>query len=96
MKSFRGRLVLKERSVPDVVLSLGETPIPSKPGRVEWWGQCRLAKPLRESVGPILGEAVIELDDGRIGKILIADFRSDNGFVRFWGKGELKVDLDRS
>jgi hypothetical protein len=95
MKSFRGRLVLKERSVPDVVLTLGETPIPNKPGRVEWWGQCRLAKQLRESVGAIVGEAAIELEDGRIGKILIADFRCDTGFIRFSGNGELKADSDR-
>lgn len=95
MKSFRGRLVLKERSVPDVVLTLGETPIPNKPGRVEWWGQCRLAKELRESIGAILGEAAIELEDGRFGKILIADFRSETGFVRFSGNGELKVCNDR-
>jgi hypothetical protein len=96
MKSFRGRLVLKERSIADVVLTLGEAPIPNKPGRVEWWGQCRLAKGLRSSVGAVLGEAAIELEDGRIGKIHIADFRSDTGFVRFCGNGELKVSHDCS
>ena len=57
VKSFRGRLVLKERSIADVVLSLGEVAAPSKSGRVEWWGQCRLAQQLRESVGAIEGEA---------------------------------------
>lgn len=95
VKSFRGRLVLKERSIADVVLSLGEVAAPSKSGRVEWWGQCRLAQQLRESVGAIVGEAAIELEDGRIGKILIADFRAETGYVRFSGNGELKVSHDR-
>ena len=95
MKSFRGRLLLKKRSIADVVLTLGEMPIPNKPGRVQWWGQCRLAKSVRASVGGIVGEAAIELEDGRVGKILIADFRSDTGFVRFSGNGELKVSHDR-
>lgn len=64
--------------------------VPNKPGRVEWWGQCRLDKELRESLHDVvIGDASIELEDGRRGQILIADFRHDTGLLRFSGKGEL-------
>jgi hypothetical protein len=91
MKSFRGRLVLKERSIDGLLLTLGEFPIPGKPGRVEWWGQVRLEKQALESAGNILGDASIELEDGRKGNVVIADFRKENGLVRFSGKGDLKT-----
>jgi hypothetical protein len=48
VKSFRGRLVRKERSIDGVLFTLGELSIPNKPGRVDWWGQCRLHKETRE------------------------------------------------
>ena len=90
VKSFRGRLVLQDRSIDGLVLTLGEFPIPGKPGRVDWWGQVRLDQQLRQSVGEIRGEASIELEDGRRGQIVIADFRRENGLARFSGKGDLK------
>jgi len=43
-----------------------------------------------------VGEASIELEDGRTGKILIADFRRDNALLRFSGKGDLKVPEPKS
>jgi hypothetical protein len=91
VQSFRGTLVLKERPVEGVLFSLGEMAIPNKPGRVEWWGQCRLDAETRQSLhAVVVGEASIELEDGRRGQILIADYRRDNGLLRFSGKGELK------
>lgn len=64
MQSFPGKLVLKEKSIDAVLFSLGEMAIPNKPGRVEWWGQCRLDAETRESLHDVVvGEASIELED---------------------------------
>ena len=90
MRAFRGKLVLKEMPIPDVLLALGELPIPNKPGRVEWWGQCRLDMEVARAVNDACGEAFIELADGRRGRILVAELRRETGMLRFSGMGELK------
>ncbi len=94
MKAFRGKLVLREMPIPSVLLALGEIPIPNKPGRVEWWGQCRLDKEVVRSVTDACGEASIELEDGRRGRIDVAELRRETGMQRFSGMGELKQAPD--
>ncbi len=94
MKAFRGKLVLREMPIPGVLLALGEIPIPNKPGRVQWWGQCRLDKEIVQSVTDACGEASIELEDGRRGRIDVAELRRETGMLRFSGMGELKQAPD--